>query len=238
MKKNEAIGMISVIIFIVIWMVLSITVAINCEAIRDYSHKLETRVAQLTDELETSNIMHTEEVNLLIEDNNSLCLEITELREQNNQLIEENEALREEIARLEIAAETLSSMIETAPINNYAIIDMTDEERDLLARILALEAHDQPDVGQRAVVEVVFNRILTGWASTVKGVLLQKGQFDSVKYLDKPYALPDGNEYENIDYVLSHGSTILPPDYVYFATYKANGKDFLQIQDHYFAREK
>ena len=234
MKKNEAIGIISVIFFIVTWMLL----IIKYEVTRDYSHKLETQVAQLTDELETSNIMHTEEVNLLIEDNNSLCLEITELREQNNQLIEKNEALREEIARLEIAAETLSSMIETAPINNYAIIDMTDEERDLLARILALEAHDQPDVGQRAVVEVVFNRILTGWASTVKGVLLQKGQFSTVKYLDKPYALPDGSEYENIDYVLSHGSTILPPDYVYFATYMANGKDFLQIQDHYFAREK
>ena len=202
------------------------------------AQELKVEVERLTNELETSNIMHEEEVNLLTEDNNSLYLEIAEVREQNKQLIEEIETLREEIARLEIAAETLSSMMESEPVNNYAIIDMTDEERDLLARILALEAHDQPDVGQRAVVEVVFNRILTGWASTVKGVLLQSGQFSTVKYLDKPYALPDGNEYKNIDYVLSRGSTILPPDYVYFATYEANGKDFLQIQDHYFAREK
>ena len=120
--------------------------------------------------------------------------------------------------------------------NNYAIINLTDDERQLLAEILALEAYDQPDCGQRAVAEVVFNRVLTGWASSVREVIYQKGQFATVKYLDRPYNKPRDKEYANIDWVLAHGSTILPPDYVYFATYKANGKDFIQIEDHYFAR--
>ena len=28
----------------------------------------------------------------------------------------------------------------------------------------------------------------------------------------------------------------VPEDYVYFATYKANGRDFIQIGGHYFSR--
>ena len=164
-------------------------------------------------------------INILIEDNTALSLEVEQLQEEN--------------AKMVIAAETLKEeTVEVIPVNNYAVINMTESERDLLAKILALEACNEPDVGQRAVVEVVFNRVLTGWASTVEGVLRQKGQFATVKYLSKPYATPGEREYANIDWVLERGSTILPPDYVYFATYKANGTDFIQIEGHYFARSK
>ena len=41
---------------------------------------------------------------------------------------------------------------------------------------------------------------------------------------------------QTLDFVLSIGRTVLPEDYVFFATYKANGKDFIQIQNHYFGR--
>jgi hypothetical protein len=50
------------------------------------------------------------------------------------------------------------------------------------------------------------------------------------------YAYPDESEDAIIDYVLTHGRTVLPEDYVYFATYKANGRDFIQIGNHYFSR--
>ena len=177
------------------------------------------------DELKETQINANDYINILVEENNSLSLEIKNLQEENSKLI--------------IAAETLKSVTnDDEIINNYAVINLTNSERDLLARILALEASGQPDVGQRAVVEVVFNRIMTGWASTVKGVIYDKGQFATVKYLDHPYAVPTEREYANIDWVLEHGSTILPPDYVYFATYKANGTDFIPIGDHYFARSK
>jgi len=169
----------------------------------------------------------------------SLQSYINQLEEENNSLLLEIEQLQEENAKMMIAAETLQKKIDEIPVveNNYAIINLTDDERQLLAEILALEAYDQPDCGQRAVVEVVFNRVLSaGWPNTVKSVIYDKGQFATVKYLDNPYNRPRDKEYKNIDWVLAHGSTILPSDYVFFATYKANGKDFIQIEDHYFAR--
>ena len=177
-------------------------------------------------------------LNITLDELEQKKMEIKILSEENESLTKEIEELREENARLTLAADTLQEEMEDIVVveNNYSIISMTDDERDLLAKILALEAGDQSDVGQRAVVEVVFNRIMTGWADTVEKVIYQKGQFSTVAYLKKPYAVPDEKEYANIDYVLEHGSTILPSDYVYFATYKANGKDFITIEDHYFAR--
>ena len=143
-------------------------------------------------------------------------------------LFAERNALRTEV-------ETLREQIGENP---YKDIKMTKDERDLFEKILALEAKGEPVVGQRAVVEVVFNRLLRrDWkGETVKDILLAPGQFDAVNHLTLPYAEPDQKEADAIDYVLTHGRTVLPEDYVYFATYKANGRDFIQIAGHYFAR--
>ena len=186
--------------------------------------RLNTVIDDKNTEITTKQAESERYIHSLLEDNAALALEIEKHLEENAKIILANETLKKEFDKLKVEE------------NNYAVINLSDSERDLLAKILALEAGDQPDCGQRAVVEVVFNRVLTGWASTVEGVLLQKGQFSTVKYLDHPYQTPDEKEYANIDYVLSHGSTILPTDYVFFATYKANGKDLIHIEDHYFGR--
>ena len=143
-------------------------------------------------------------------------------------LFAERNALRAEV-------ETMREQIGENP---YKDIKMTKDERDLFEKILALEAKGEPVVGQRAVVEVVFNRLLRrDWkGETVKDILLAPGQFDAVNHLTLPYAEPDQKEADAIDYVLTHGRTVLPEDYVYFATYKANGRDFIQIGNHYFSR--
>ena len=143
-------------------------------------------------------------------------------------LFAERNALRAEV-------ETLREQIGENP---YKDIKMTKDERDLFEKILALEAKGEPVVGQRAVVEAVFNRLLRrDWkGETVKEILLAPGQFDAVNHLSDPYAEPDQKEADAIDYVLTHGRTILPEDYVYFATYKANGRDFIRIGNHYFSR--
>lgn len=226
--KQQATMWLSIIIIGVLGIFL-IRLYFDFTDVKNENKKLENQVEVLN---RTNNKLTAErdslkdEIKLLVEDNKSLSIEV--------------EDLKEEIARLNLAIETLqkeiNKMTENVPVNNYAVINLSDSERDLLAKILALEAGDQPDVGQRAVVEVVFNRVLTGWASTVEGVIYDKGQFATVKYLNHPYQTPDEKEYANIDWVLEHGSTILPPDYVFFATYKANGKDFIHIEDHYFGR--
>lgn len=122
----------------------------------------------------------------------------------------------------------------------YASISMTDEEAQLLRSILALEAdygtegHD----GQKAVVEVIFNRVLSHrWPDTVADVIYQRGQFATVKYLKRPYNRPGEHEDDAISAVLRETETVLPStDYVYFSRGKSNGKAFVKLNHHWFSR--
>jgi len=151
-------------------------------------------------------------------------------------LFAERNALREEV-------ETLRTQI---GVNPYKDILMTDSEREELKWVLALECKGEPEAGRKGCLEEIFNRVLRrDWkGNTVGEIISAPGQFDGYKvykeYIEGKrstvWAYPDESEDEIIDYVLTHGRTILPEDYVYFATYKANGRDFIQIGNHYFAR--
>ena len=119
----------------------------------------------------------------------------------------------------------------------YANISMSEDEQNLLRAILALESHGEGLEGQKAVVEVIFNRVRSDeWANSVHDVIYQKGQFATVKYLNDPYVLPDEAEDDAISEVLRETETVLPTDYVYFSTKKVNGKDFIKINHHWFSR--
>ena len=130
--------------------------------------------------------------------------------------------------------------------NPYKDIKLTDSERDLLKWVLALECKGEPEAGRKACLEEIFNRVLRrDWkGETVEAILSAPGQFDGFTVYEEYihgkrselWAYPDESEDALIDYVLTHGRTILPEDYVYFATYKANGRDFIQISGHYFSR--
>lgn len=112
---------------------------------------------------------------------------------------------------------------------------ITDKEKDLLAKILWLEAGNQSVLGQRAVVEVVFNRVVDQrFPDNVSDVLHQKGQFTSMKRLAK--ATPTQTQYDVIDLVLQEVVPLLPADTVYFATSAANGTPYERIGSHYFCR--
>ena len=130
--------------------------------------------------------------------------------------------------------------------NPYAGIKLTADEEEVFAWVLALEAKNEPEIGRRAVVETACNRVLSDeWkGDTIGAILSATGQYDGYKIIQEYrtgtrtslYAYPDESEKQTIHYVLEHGNTALPLDYVYFATYKANGKDFIQIGNHYFGR--
>lgn len=132
----------------------------------------------------------------------------------------------------------LSVALDNIPV--YAAITMTDDEAQLLRSILALEAdydtegHD----GQKAVVEVIFNRVLSPrWPDTVADVIYQRGQFATVKYLRRPYNTPGEHEDDAISAVLRETETVLPStDYVYFSRGKSNGKAFVKLNHHWFSR--
>ena len=126
---------------------------------------------------------------------------------------------------------------ESSTQNEYSGISISDSEMEELKRIVAAEAQTQSLEGREAVVEVIFNRVLSDeWPNTVHGVLSQKGQFATWRMRNQSWVVPDAATAA-IEYVLEHGRTVLPDtSYVYFDTKGRNGKGHIRIQDHWFGR--
>lgn len=137
--------------------------------------------------------------------------------------------------------ETLEPERETFNLYEHIAMEMTSEEFRLLGLILALEAQDEPFEGQKAVVEVIFNRVLSpDFPDTVYDVLSQKGQFATWKYRNNPYNTPNKTQTDAIAEVIANGNqnTVLPEGYVFFSVGKVNGTDFIKIGNHQFSRAR
>lgn len=117
--------------------------------------------------------------------------------------------------------------------------NISAEEDEVLKIILACEAQTEGLTGEMAVVEVIFNRVLSDkWPNSIYGVLSQKGQFATWKYRNHPYNVPTELESDAIAEVADSSTNILPAmDYVYFATYPCSWMhDVVKIGNHYFGR--
>lgn len=139
------------------------------------------------------------------------------------------------------ALEALEPERETFNLYEHIAMEMTSEEMRLLETILALEAQDEPYEGQKAVVEVIFNRVLSpDFPDTVYDVLSQKGQFATWKWRNKPYNTPNKTQTDAIAEVIANGNqnTVLPEGYVFFSVGKVNGTDFIKIGNHQFSKAK
>lgn len=116
--------------------------------------------------------------------------------------------------------------------SRYPGLELTQEERDLLARLICREAASEPFEGQQAVAEVVLNRLASGrFQSTVYNIVHAPGQFPSVPYLYK--AKPDYTQYKAIEQALN-GPYVLPEDVYFYATFRVNDNYWGQIGNHYF----
>lgn len=130
---------------------------------------------------------------------------------------------------------TVTSGYEENAVTNRWGIELTEEEIDLLAKIVWVEARGESEEGQKAVVEVIFNRMASDlFPDTLYDVLSQKKpvQFSSWKLRDK--AKPTEKEYNSIYEVLNGNTNILRDDTLYFATKKLKSKLDVKIGDHYF----
>ena len=137
---------------------------------------------------------------------------------------EENETVEAEV--VEEAEETCK--------NRWGI-QLTEDEIDLLAKILWVEARGESEKGQEAVVEVIFNRMVSEeFPDTLYDVLSQKNptQFASWKLRDK--AEPTEKEYTSIYAVLEGETSVVKEETVYFATKKLTRNLDVQIGGHYF----
>ena len=114
----------------------------------------------------------------------------------------------------------------------YPDVELTREEKQLLAKLIWLEARGESAEGQQAVAEVVLNRLVSGkYGSTLAQVIYAEGQFRSVPFLDEAEAWQA--QYDAIDDALS-GPNVIPIDVVHFATYAENDRVWGQIGGHIF----
>lgn len=116
--------------------------------------------------------------------------------------------------------------------SRYPGIELTAEERQLLARVVWVEARGESFEGQQAVAEVVLNRMVAdGFPNTLHSVIYAEGQFRSVPYLED--AEPYQAQYDAIEAAL-YGPYVLPTDVFYFATTPTNDNIWGKIGGHIF----
>lgn len=116
---------------------------------------------------------------------------------------------------------------------NYA---PTEEEKQLIYRIVMLESGAESDLGQQAVTEVIMNMTLYPdlGGRNIRRVLSKKNQYVTWKYVNSSRATPSQRVINNVDYVLSGRSNILPFQTIYFATYPQNRRVQARIGGHVF----
>lgn len=114
-------------------------------------------------------------------------------------------------------------------------IQLTEEEIELLAKIVWVEARGESETGQKAVVEVVLNRMVSeDFPDNLYDVLSQKNPTQFASWKLRETARPTEKEYTSIYEVLEGMTNILREDTVYFATKKLTGNLDLKIGGHYF----
>ena len=117
---------------------------------------------------------------------------------------------RVEIKEVEVEKEKIVE-IEKEPINAY---NVSSVEREMLARLVYLEACTESIECQIAIVSVVMNRLESGqWGSTLSKVIYYPYQFTPAGLI--PKTTPTETNYAAVDYVLRNGST-MPPYVLYF----------------------
>lgn len=120
--------------------------------------------------------------------------------------------------------------VEPEPVSRYPAI--TEDERELLARMVYLEARGESAEGQQAVVEVTMNRVVAqNFPDTVQEVLYQKGQYATAPYLET--AEPTEAQYKAVDAAI-FGEPVLPMDVVFFSVGGENDNVWGTIGGHTF----
>ena len=156
-------------------------------------------------------------------------------QEQYDMLCNQIQDLQNEIDELNVVIETLSTHQVSS---NRWNITLTQDEINLLARIVMLEAGGEPILGQEAVIEVIFNRIyLEEFPNTLEGVLSQPRQFSTWKNRNIEAASPTDEVYESINNVLFGNTHILPYETVYFGISAENNNKQTVIGNHVFCNK-
>ena len=119
--------------------------------------------------------------------------------------------------------------------SRYGDVELTFEEKKLLACMIWVEARGESEDGQQAVAEVVLNRMVSdSFPDTIEKVILQKDVFRSAPLLDT--AEPYDTQYEAIERAV-YGPYVLPDTVYYFDTTPVNDNVWGKIGGHIFCYE-
>ena len=107
--------------------------------------------------------------------------------------------------------------IETKNIYTEVIDNLSDYDKELICRVLYREAGGEEEDGQRAVVEVILNRLLSEkYPNTIEEVLSQENQFSTWIYRAGVSEENIANSALIIEKVYNEENSILNEEYVYF----------------------
>lgn len=114
----------------------------------------------------------------------------------------------------------------------YPGLELTEEEMDLIADLIWMEAQSEPFEGQQAIAEVILNRLVSGnFQSSVQGIIFAENQFAAA---DQIYmAEPTYTQYKAIERAL-YGPYVVPADVVFYAKFAVNDNVWGKIGAHTF----
>jgi spore germination cell wall hydrolase CwlJ-like protein len=139
----------------------------------------------------------------------------------------------------ETRAKLLTSYEEpTESITTSRYAEVSQEDCELIAKIVYLEARGDPLEGQQAVAEVILNRVAAdNFPDSVEEVIFQGTdgsgavQFSTAAHLDE--AAPTDKQFAAVGQAL-YGEPVLPMDVVFFSTAGENSRTWGAIGGHIF----
>ena len=174
--------------------------------------------------------------------------QLTQLINQNNKIEKDDEIkvtisgdlifkTEPQLTSAEIIYEEIGE-VSNNNIYTNVIDNLTDYEKELICRIAQLEAGNQPLEGQRAVVEVILNRLIDDiQPSTVEKVLSQPNQF-STWYVRGRVGQEQINEMMFVIDEVYKNDPILSQDYVYFNSLtNPMMNNRIRLYDHWFGTQ-
>lgn len=117
----------------------------------------------------------------------------------------------------------------------YGDLQLSQEDKDLIARLICMEGESEPFEGQQGIAEVILNRMVAdNFPDTAHAVIHAEGQFMAAGQLY--LAQPTHIQYEAVERALN-GPYVLDGDVVFFSKYAVNDNVWGTIGSHIFCRQ-
>lgn len=117
-------------------------------------------------------------------------------------------------------------------LNKNIVYALTQEERELIAKVVKAEAMTECEEGRRLVIDTILNRVESeSFPNSVEKVIFQLNQ----------YAVPSKEVDDDILLlVMEEESSRLNDEVIFFRTkkYPSYGEPLFQVERHYFSKEK